>query len=168
LVENQSHGDAYSNYRRIVKMTKTFEMPIRASKHCRHYDYNLSAMTPVCAKGIDLSGSGSVRKCMPPGVYPLLEEEQQPCPERQEFTAEEHGAWKSWANESFKRMVMVLEAIPGQAIPGRSHDDKSYWGKRGELPCPACDGGTVRWTRASSNGHLRAACTTPNCFSIMQ
>ena len=38
----------------------------------------------------------------------------------------------------------------------------------GELPCPVCKTGTVKWFRVRSNKHLRIGCTTPNCVMMMQ
>jgi hypothetical protein len=38
----------------------------------------------------------------------------------------------------------------------------------GELPCPVCKTGTVRWLRVPRNKHLRMGCTTPECILMMQ
>src|SRR5690606_525735 len=37
----------------------------------------------------------------------------------------------------------------------------------GEIPCPACKSGVVRWSRASSNGHVHAQCTN-GCAAWME
>lgn len=41
-------------------------------------------------------------------------------------------------------------------------------GGRGELACPCCDGGTLRYSVASYNGHMHAKCTTQGCVSWME
>ena len=38
----------------------------------------------------------------------------------------------------------------------------------GELPCPVCKTGIVRWRRVGPKGHLRMGCTTPECILMMQ
>lgn len=37
----------------------------------------------------------------------------------------------------------------------------------GEVPCPKCSG-TIDWSRSPTNGHLRVACRTPECFRMME
>lgn len=42
-------------------------------------------------------------------------------------------------------------------------------GSAGQLkPCPACNKGTVAFSRAGSNGHIHARCTTPRCVSWVE
>jgi hypothetical protein len=36
------------------------------------------------------------------------------------------------------------------------------------MPCPCCEGGTLRYSVASYNGHIHAACSTPGCVRFMQ
>jgi hypothetical protein len=143
-------------------MPVKFEKPLRASQHCRHYSYNLGAMLddqgPCCAKGLDLTGPGAANVCMPKGGWPGS------CAKREEYTAVERDIWDKWKAASLGRMIQVLEVIPGSA----DRKDKDYWGKTGTVQCPACGDGKVRWTRAPSNGHLWASCSTPNCFQVMQ
>lgn len=38
----------------------------------------------------------------------------------------------------------------------------------GELSCPACEGGTLRYTVAACNGHMHGACSTKGCASWME
>jgi hypothetical protein len=37
----------------------------------------------------------------------------------------------------------------------------------GEFPCPVCQAGTLRYSRAS-NGHVHAGCTTDTCVRWME
>ena len=39
---------------------------------------------------------------------------------------------------------------------------------QGELPCPVCKTGTIRWVRVGPKRHLRMGCTTPDCVMMMQ
>jgi hypothetical protein len=41
-------------------------------------------------------------------------------------------------------------------------------GKSGEMPCPICKTGTIKWVRVAYNNHLRMGCTTPECIMMMQ
>lgn len=37
----------------------------------------------------------------------------------------------------------------------------------GSVPCPKC-GGSLSFAKAPGNGHIRAACSTPDCLRFMQ
>ena len=122
--------------------------PEVARHHCRHYSYGRGLQGhPQCAVGVDNTGPGAARPCMP--------DPQAHCPSREEWTAEERTAWEAWMVEHHTRLVVVMSAIPRDGFDG-------------SLPCPGCGVGTVRWSRARSNRHLHAACTTPHCFQVMQ
>lgn len=41
-------------------------------------------------------------------------------------------------------------------------------GGRGEMPCPAECGGTLRYSVASVNGHMHAACSSSKCVRWME
>lgn len=149
-------------------MSKSFTPPPHAGLHCRHYSYErgMNWSGPKCAAGIDLSAPGASNPCMPPvadhvkGPGGLLE-----CAWREEWKPEEREAWAAWRAESQARAILIIEKIPGNST---DRTNKPAWGTGGEFPCPACEVGTVRWSRARINGHLHAACTTPGCFGIMQ
>lgn len=36
-------------------------------------------------------------------------------------------------------------------------------GSAGEIKCPVCEGGTLRFSRAGYNGHIHAGCSTNGC-----
>ena len=149
------------------------ERPLRATHHCRHYSYRNTGLAglrsgdpggPQCALGVDLSAPRASKPCMPPGTFPFQEGDR-PCPLRENFTDAERAEWKRWTDSRLQRMGVVLQAIPGSSADRKKRE---HWGETGSFPCPACKTGTVRWSRASSNGHVHAACTTPNCFSVME
>ena len=45
---------------------------------------------------------------------------------------------------------------------GRGH------GGYGSIPCPSCEGGTLRYSVASYNGHMHGRCSTKGCVSWME
>jgi hypothetical protein len=140
----------------------SFERPLHASQHCRHYSYVRGPdYGPRCACGIDLKAEGAnVAPCMPmPAVTAPV------CAWREEFAAEEHAAWEEWSSARTVRMIVIMEKIPGNSTDRKNRPE---WGKSGEFECPACPIGKVMWSRARSNGHVHAYCTTPGCFSVMQ
>ena len=146
-------------------MPKVFERPLRATQHCRHYSYAMEPNDkrgPCCAKGVNLEAPGAANVCMPQSmvVTGAL------CSKREEYTKAERKAWEQYRKESMLRMIAVLAEIPGSSDNNKK--DREYWGKQGTIDCPVCEGGKVRWTRAPSNGHLWARCSTPNCFGVMQ
>ena len=139
------------------------ERPLHASHHCRHYEYVRAEKDwgPKCAAGIDLQCAGAnVAPCMPEpaSTAPV-------CAWREEHTDAERAAWKAWVDERAGRMIVILAQIPGSS---RDKKNKPFWGQSGEFKCLACEGGTVRWSRARVNGHVRAACTTLNCFGVIE
>lgn len=87
------------------------------------------------------------------------------CTKREEYSAQERDDWKKWQTSCMQRLVQIMPLIPGAES---EKEDRQYWGKTGDFPCPACEIGTVRWTRSSSNGHIWAHCSTPYCFKVMQ
>lgn len=123
--------------------------PPAAREHCRHYSYQGSLVDggPRCAAGVDNSAPGATLPCMP--------EPKATCPAREEWTAEERARWERWEAEHTQRMRVIMTAIPRDGFAGN-------------LRCPGCGFGVVRWGRARSNNHLHAACSTPHCFSVMQ
>ena len=127
------------------------QKPPKARHHCRHYSYEIPNGGGVgecrCAVDVDLSAEGAWRACIP--------DPDRTCERREEWSDEERSAFKAWSDDHIARMVHVVSAIPKD-------------GTIGTLTCPACGTGKVHWTRARSNGHLHAQCTTPNCFWIMQ
>ncbi len=56
------------------------------------------------------------------------------------------------------------------------HDDdfsetgcrSAYVAGRGEIKCPVCERGTLRYSRAACNGHIHAACSTEGCMRWME
>jgi len=125
----------------------TFERPLRATHHCRHYSYEtgLQGRGPLCALGIDLSGSGASRRC-----WSEPAEADAVCPQRSEYTDEERAAWRTWLDASQVRLGTAVQALPAP-IPLNT---------QGKVKCPNCSGDLhyARWHRGAS-----MQCSTPNC-----
>lgn len=139
------------------------ERPLPATRHCRHYSYSGGVATdgggPKCASGVNLSAPGAARVCMPDAKEAVA------CDLREEFLPAEREAWENWRNERAGRMVEILALIPGSS---RDKKNRAHWGQTGAFPCPACDWGVIRWSRARVNGHMSAACTTRDCFGVIE
>lgn len=45
---------------------------------------------------------------------------------------------------------------------------KDERGVSGNLPCPVCNQGTLHFSRARCNGHVRARCTTEKCVAWIE
>lgn len=154
-------------------MVERFTPPLRATHHCRHYNYRNMGLAglrsgdpggPQCALGINLSAPAASKACMPAGTFPVQDGDTA-CASRADYTDAERAEWKAWTDALLERMRLIMPAIPGSSADRKK---RAHWGETGEFTCPACGTCTVRWARASSNGHVRAACTTPHCFGVME
>jgi hypothetical protein len=77
------------------------------------------------------------------------------CPLQQFPTAEQHAAALDAAEQLMGRTGRVLAAITADGRPS------------GEIsPCPACETGTLRFTRAGTLA-IRVACTTNGCVRLI-
>lgn len=136
------------------------EKPLHANFHCRHYSYEGGMKGgPRCAAGVDMTAPGSTRPCMP------LDGKAPACDKREEFTQPEREAWAAYRADSMIRMSKIMPLVPGSS---RDRKNRPEWGKRGSFDCPGCGEGAVHWSRSPYNGHVHAACTTPNCFAVME
>jgi hypothetical protein len=126
--------------------------------HCRHYSHAVPTPTdfggPACAVGCDLSAPQAWRKCAAPlpGDGPVAV-----CPKRENYTTDEIKAWEDYCTASTARTLVIMTAIP-----------RTGKGTSGEIDCPGCKAGKIRFVFASCNGHLHAACSTPGCFGVIQ
>jgi hypothetical protein len=82
------------------------------------------------------------------------------CEYREGYTADEIAEQEDWLRQRMNDMGTVLRAIDAE------HKASQSWA--GEMPCPICKTGRLRWTKARYNGHVHAGCSTPDCISFMQ
>lgn len=45
---------------------------------------------------------------------------------------------------------------------------KGKGGASGEITCPVCESGTLKFSRSGYNGHIHATCTTDGCVAWME
>jgi hypothetical protein len=68
---------------------------------------------------------------------------------------------KSGIGDLMNGIDEILKSIP-------KDDIKNKTSQSGELPCPVCKTGTIRWVRVAYNRHIRLGCSTPDCIMMMQ
>ena len=124
-----------------------------ANRWCKHYRARFYHDT--CNAGVAYADFMEVR----PLRFPCFESHG--CPEKcalVEFpTPEEEALKEAELQELLARIGIVRTAIV-EATGGK-------WDVAGEIPCPCCEGGTVRYGVSGYNGHMRAGCSTPHCVS---
>lgn len=91
---------------------------------------------------------------------------------------------RTWACELFEimspadaekgadeRIVVMNRGITARHAAKDDAKAKGYGkghGGYGSLPCPCCDGGTLKYSVASSNGHMHGKCSTAECVGWME
>ena len=81
-----------------------------------------------------------------------------------------------WSREEAEDNHRKMEERSAQSMIAMvaAHADakeKGFGKKNGgvsSLKCPVCEGGTLRYSVASYNGHMHAGCTTEGCVSWME
>jgi hypothetical protein len=66
---------------------------------------------------------------------------------------------KPKTKKKFSKLTDMLEALAVIQQDSR---------QQGQLECPICKTGTLRFSKAPSNGHIHAACSTEGCVRFMQ
>lgn len=120
------------------------------TKSCRHYGYDEGVR---CAVGINiLAVHGNVTAC--------CSDPKRTCSRREEYTADEIAAAKEQSTKQMEDLFLVIRTIvaTGNTKPG----------DKGQIACPKCCAGNVDYLFSSSNGHLHAVCSTPDCFEVHQ
>jgi hypothetical protein len=129
---------------------------------CRHFNgidlFGEDSSHETCNVGGDPVAIAGGRK---PGWglrLPCTRDPVTSCPLREEWSAAELEQQKRDLEKAMAQSSRCVAALPW---------DSSGPGHSGTVPCPKC-GGTIRWARAWSNGHMHAACDTPDCFGMVQ
>lgn len=87
------------------------------------------------------------------------------CTQFKAVTAEEAKA------EAVEILAVAERNLKITALVRQDAESKGYGrgnGGVGDIACPVCGKGTIRYSVASVNGHIWAACTVKGCFSVMQ
>lgn len=135
---------------------------MKHTEFCKHY--RAMSEHDTCEKGVaysDFKGlSFDQRPCFerngvaPPG-----------CPLAEFPTAEEREAADKEMMARFQKTVTARNAIVDHlGGPWK----KGMEGAAGQIKCPCCEDGTLRFTRAGYNGHIHAGCTTTGCVSWIE
>jgi hypothetical protein len=82
------------------------------------------------------------------------------CDKRHTMTREEAEADERKMSEFIEQMGTARKAILANI--------KATGKNGGSIPCPSCKSGTLGYSRASSNGHVHAHCSTAGCLSWME
>ena len=66
------------------------------------------------------------------------------------------------------RMDRFSKALRAAKDDAKAHGLKKGSGGYGNVKCPNCEDGQIKYSVASYNGHMHAACSTPHCASWME
>lgn len=124
----------------------------RAIKRCTHFT---GIQHNVCAAGVRYGSFPAGIPCLS-GHAASCEHHHLPTREAAIEQLEERNRQME---EASRRTTAVMQAI--EAAGGCEK------GSSGSIPCPNCVG-TVRFSRARSNGHWMVGCSTSGCVAFMQ
>lgn len=68
----------------------------------------------------------------------------------------------------FKEGDKSVKPHSGSLSPYGEGDQANYFSGAGEMACPVCKEGTLRYSRAAYNGHVHACCSNPKCVRWME
>lgn len=119
-------------------------------KKCRHFT---GVQNKTCKEGVAYA---DVRdETTRPYGFPCLDKGGT-CDKKSLLTDAEEDARDK---EIAQRIASIGEARAAIVEHGKSS---------GRIPCPCCEGGTLGYSKAASNGHIHAACSTPGCVRWME
>lgn len=134
----------------------------RRNDWCKHYRAMSSNAT--CKAGVTYSTLG-VKHENCPCFHRLSTDTPVVCELAVYRTDEEIEAEEKWFSERMantgKARKAIVEHLGG---PWK----KGMQGAVGQIVCPVCMTGDLRFSRAGYNGHIHAGCTTPNCVGWME
>lgn len=124
-------------------------------KHCRHFNGILQGS---CAAGVYFD---TVPRMDKPGInLPCLNDGGEKfCALRSPYTAEEIAADAAEMLEFSLRATKCRDAIAAHYLATKE--------SRGAIECPAC-GGSLKFSIATCNGHIRARCETADCCAFIE
>lgn len=135
------------------------------SNYCRHY--TMRGMPDECEAGVnyrELAGPPQTGMIL---RLPCLRDHDTDieCSKRSFYSDEEI---EKQAVEIEQQERVVLLCIPAAKADATEKGFGVGSAGRGEIPCPACKKGALRYTVAAVNGHMHASCTTKGCASWME
>lgn len=125
----------------------------RFLSRCIHYNGHFDHR--VCLKGVDYDTVKD--RSQRPFRWPCFSPEAKTeCAKRELTTEADYAAWVQEVEAAIERTTTIRAAIIATGLPA------------GTIACPCCKTGKVNFTVASSNGHVWAACTTPDCAAWVE
>lgn len=132
--------------------------PSSRNAWCRHRTPFDAKQFPLCKAGIDYHAFDQRHDHMP-----CLGENADAiarCDKYSGYTPEEIDAAEAETKARLARIGVIRKSIIAE------HEANGSNG--GQMACLACKTGTVSWSRARSNGHVHARCSTPDCAAWME
>lgn len=141
--------------------------PKRSTRWCKHHEPGDKPLEHKCTAGVDIA------QLVPPGQFggaymlPCHDNhhdtiQKAKCPKRllpsDEEQAEIDAERERFAEECKRRLLLTLPLVA--EVKDR--------GGVGESPCPVCESGTVAWSVADYNRHVRMRCSTDDCVNFME
>lgn len=131
---------------------------------CRHYSsYGIERS---CALGHDIDeitgGDAFGRGLRIPCCDGPRMQDQSTCPDRDLET------WEEVAEQEAESARFVADFERRLRVTAPLIERIKQTGGSGSEPCPACDGGTVRWSVDELNRHVRMCCSTDGCLNFME
>lgn len=126
------------------------------TRKCRHFTgiTNEGCKVGVCYRDVR---DDSVRPFRWPCINPEVADR---CDERDPYTREE-------AKEHYERIERRIEDV-SVAHAAILEATQGEVGISGEITCPVCQTGALRYSIASVNGHVHAQCSTDDCVRWME
>lgn len=159
----------------------------KRATRCRHFNgvQHDKCEAGVCYKTLQGAGYQRLLPCMPwhcDTGKPVAS-----CDKYAVFTVEEIAEQERQIEKSINETIVARQAIVAEldrrhaagdktVIAKPHHDDdfaatgcrSAYVAGGGTMPCPVCNTGTLRYSRAACNGHIHAACSTTGCVRWME
>lgn len=133
-----------------------------ARKFCKHY--RAMAHHKTCELGLSYDQFKGTKSAECPCFFEQLTQPAR-CPSATYLTPEEVEAEDRWLMERIanvgKARAAIVEHLGGPWKRGVA-------GASGQITCPVCSTGKLRFSRAGCNGHIYAACTTAECVRWME
>lgn len=146
------------------------QLILKAQTGCRHFN---GVQHGCCKAGVnyrELIGGPDIGwalkiPCHGKQIFSHAKEPIVPCDKFNSMGKEEA---ERYAELVINRHEITIGAMLAAQKHATSLGLKKGNGGRGEMPCPACKTGTLRYSVASVNGHMHAACSDQTCISWMQ
>lgn len=143
------------------RMTIREQFIASAQRSCRHFN---GIQNKKCGAGVEYQPS-SMTMTMPCIPAHVNERAAWPC-ELFEIMSQQDAEKES--DERIAAMERTAKARHAAKDDAKAKGFGKGHGGLGSITCPSCDGGTLRYSVASYNGHMHGRCSTTGCVSWME